>query len=162
MDLDGIDTPSDNSNEFEWEGEKWAPQHFNSHFRMSSCGRRCNIYCVLKMQRKSWLLPFSSVVVLEAESLDCSQNVLNCFVFPHCCFPLFLGRNVSTVCLETGCRPATGFSLPRGKVTRTPYLLSFFSPAKLKSINQRYGLSPVFTDKSPKIHFHFSLSSSLS
>lgn len=80
--------------------------------------------------------------VLEAKSLHCSQNVLNGFVFLHCCFPLFLGRNVSTVCLETGCRPATGFSLPRGKVTQTPYLFIFiFFLVKHKSITQIYNLS---------------------
>lgn len=39
------------------------------------------------------------------------------------------GRIVSILCLETGCRPATGFSLPCGKVSWTPpNHVSFWQP----------------------------------
>lgn len=97
-------------------------------------------------------------VLSEAEALDCSQNVLTCFVFPRCCFPLFLGRNVSTVCLETGCRPAnpaTGFSLPRGKVTWTHIYDCFglfFCPSTSQS--NRFTSVTSFLPQSSQIHLH--------
>lgn len=112
LDLDGIDTPSDNSNEFEWEGENRAR--------------------LLTAERSSRAPPPGlSQAAQEPASLSCSWTRLhllacffwcrvggrvpNCFVFPHCCFPV-------VVSLETGCRPATGLSPAPGKVTQTPCL----------------------------------------
>lgn len=58
-----------------------------------------------------------------------------------------LGRNVSVRCLETGCRPATGFPLLCGKVSKTStllLLLLFFFSINHETINPYrpdYGLS---------------------
>lgn len=51
-------------------------------------------------------------------SVVCSENVINCFCVSTLLPSSFsLGRIVSILCLETGCRPAAGFSLPCGKVS---------------------------------------------
>lgn len=77
-----------------------------------------------------------------------SENVHNCSCVSTLLPSSFsLGRNVSVRCLETGCRPATGFPLPGGKVSKTSTLLLFiyfFSPINHGTINPcrpDYGLS---------------------
>lgn len=65
----------------------------------------------------SWHSPF---LTLQVWVVSCSENVLCCFCVSTLLPSSFsLGRIVSILSLETGCRPATGFSLPCGKVSWT-------------------------------------------
>lgn len=47
LDLDGIDTPSDNSNEFEWEGEQRVCARSRVQFGSRSRRQRCYIHALL-------------------------------------------------------------------------------------------------------------------
>lgn len=83
----------------------------------------CQMYSLLETLKPS--------LVLQGRIADChecsSGNVHNCSCVSTLLPSSFsLGRNVSVRCLETGCRPATGFPLPGGKVSKTSTLLLLF------------------------------------
>lgn len=157
LDLDGIDTPSDNSNEFEWEGKKCLSFQFSRirglKSRFSVQFQRCRLpfsapglICMSSRVAMVLLRLSPPTVVKMCLIVLCFHTAAFLFIWEEM-FPLSVWKQAAgqlQVSLFLAVR-SLGISLLLGWG-----FLSF----QHMLINQIYSLSAVITDEACKIHFH--------